>query len=157
MATGLGSLPLLGYFARLLSRGGKLARVQRLLYPLLLLLNRPGGSVLSTTRLLIGGAEVGLTEGVLPSQLVLGGFGVCVGTLASPGPATSVVGQFEQVASRLALSYFVQHQALDRKLRKIVKNRYRYVRRYVYVRPSERTRRGLRLLVPTRHLYPSFL
>jgi hypothetical protein len=57
------------------------------------------------------------------------------------------------MSESLILSYCVQHQALDRKLRKIVKNKYRYVRRYVYVRERDRLRQGLRLCSVARHLY----
>jgi hypothetical protein len=52
---------------------------------------------------------------------------------------------FKPFFEPLRLTYFIQHQALDRKLRKIVKNRYRYVRRYVLIRPMDRLRWGLRL------------
>jgi hypothetical protein len=57
------------------------------------------------------------------------------------------------LATTLPITYVVQYQALDRKLRKIVKNRYRYVRRYVCLRPSERLRVGLRLV---RAAYPLY-
>jgi hypothetical protein len=58
-----------------------------------------------------------------------------------------------RITRTLPLVFYVQHQALDRKLRKIVKNRYRYVRRYVYIQPSDRLRLGLRLCAVARMLY----
>lgn len=57
-------------------------------------------------------------------------------------PAFEVLSFFEK---KLPITYMIQYQALDRKLRKIVKNRYRYVRRYILVRPRDRLRSGLRL------------
>jgi len=50
------------------------------------------------------------------------------------------------VGLSLVLSYRIRYHALDRKLRKIVKNRYRYVRSYTCVREAQRLRYGLRLL-----------
>ncbi len=50
------------------------------------------------------------------------------------------------VSSILQLTYRIRYHALDRKVRKIVKNRYRYVRTYVCVRDIHRVRFGLRLL-----------
>lgn len=50
------------------------------------------------------------------------------------------------VGLALVLSYRIRYHALDRKLRKIVKNRYRYVRSYTCVREAQRVRYGLRLL-----------
>jgi len=50
------------------------------------------------------------------------------------------------VAHSLKLTYRIKYFALDRKLRKIVKNRYRYVRAYVCIRSTQRLRYGLRLL-----------
>lgn len=64
---------------------------------------------------------------------------------------------FEHLAwllvNALSLTYWVQHQALDRKLRKIVKNKYRYVRRYVYIRARDRVRMGLRLCNVAKFLF----
>lgn len=48
--------------------------------------------------------------------------------------------------SRLTVAYYVRYRALDRKLRKIVKNRYRYTRQYVAIYPGDRLRVGLRYL-----------
>ena len=47
---------------------------------------------------------------------------------------------------RLRLLYRVRHRALTRRMRKIVRNRYRYVRTYECVAPSQRARHGLRLI-----------
>ena len=46
----------------------------------------------------------------------------------------------------LRLTYRIRYHALDRKIRKIVKNKYRYVRSYVCIREAQRVRYGLRLL-----------
>lgn len=62
---------------------------------------------------------------------------------------------FSNLASVLKLSYFVQYQAIDRKLRKIVKNKYRYVRRYLSLRVGDRLRYGLRLIPVASSLYPN--
>jgi hypothetical protein len=50
------------------------------------------------------------------------------------------------VGLSLRLTYRIRYHALDRKIRKIVKNKYRYVRSYVCVREAQRVRYGLRLL-----------
>lgn len=60
---------------------------------------------------------------------------------------------FDLVAERLQLTYVVKYQALDRKLRKIVKNKYRYIRRYVAIRPADRIKAGLWLLKTVHPLY----
>lgn len=54
---------------------------------------------------------------------------------------------FDYLAEALQLTYRIRYHALDRKVRKIVKNKYRYVRTYVCVREWHRTRLGLRLLL----------
>jgi hypothetical protein len=53
---------------------------------------------------------------------------------------------FELIAQRLQLAYRVRYRALTRRMRKIVRNRYRYVRTYERVLPAQRARLGLRLL-----------
>lgn len=52
----------------------------------------------------------------------------------------------ELLARRLSLTYRVRHRALTRRMRKIVRNRYRFVRTYGAVAPSQRVRQGLRLI-----------
>ena len=47
----------------------------------------------------------------------------------------------------LRLTYRIRYHALDRKVRKIVKNKYRYVRSYVCIRETQRFRLGLRLML----------
>jgi len=47
----------------------------------------------------------------------------------------------------LKMSYMVKYKALDRKLRKIVKNKYRYFRFYGMLKPNNRVKAGLRLLL----------
>jgi hypothetical protein len=51
------------------------------------------------------------------------------------------------LANSLKLTYRIRYHALDRKVRKIVKNKYRYVRTYVCIREWHRVRLGIRLLV----------
>jgi len=51
------------------------------------------------------------------------------------------------VTAALKMSYMVRYRALDRKLRKIVKNKYRYVRFYTMVNPKNRIKAGLRLFL----------
>ena len=50
------------------------------------------------------------------------------------------------VGLSLRLTYRIRYHALDRKIRKIVKNKYRYVRSYVCIREAHRVRHGLRLV-----------
>ena len=50
------------------------------------------------------------------------------------------------VGLSLRLTYRIRYHALDRKIRKIVKNKYRYVRSYVCIREVHRVRHGLRLV-----------
>jgi hypothetical protein len=90
--------------------------------------------------LLLGQLEVALEGGVVD----------CLGSVK----ASSQEREFGKMFEPLSLPYVVQHQALDRKLRKIVKNKYRYVRRYVFVRPSDRLRWGIRLIKLCLHLQP---
>ncbi len=52
----------------------------------------------------------------------------------------------EWVGTALRLTYRIRYHALDRKVRKIVKNKYRFVRSYVCLREWQRTRLGLRLV-----------
>jgi hypothetical protein len=54
---------------------------------------------------------------------------------------------FALMCSILKLSYVVKYKALDRKLRKIVKNKYRYFRFYSMLSPNSRIKAGLRLLL----------
>ena len=66
---------------------------------------------------------------------------VCGGALElRPGHVLSWVGL------SLRLTYRIRYHALDRKIRKIVKNKYRYVRSYVCIREAHRVRHGLRLV-----------
>jgi len=58
-------------------------------------------------------------------------------------PATLVA----QISASLRLTYRIRYHALDRKVRKIVKNKYRYVRSYVCIRETQRFRLGLRLML----------
>lgn len=51
------------------------------------------------------------------------------------------------ITRSLSLPYLVRYRALDRKLRKILKNKYRYARSYCYVPVHLRQRSGLRLFV----------
>ncbi len=70
-----------------------------------------------------------------------------VGSMSIPKlPQLNPQAFFFTLLARLSLSYFVQYKALDRKLRKIVKNKYRYSRQYVALLPHDRLRAGLRLL-----------
>jgi hypothetical protein len=65
----------------------------------------------------------------------------CGGALElMPGHVLSWVGL------SLRLTYRIRYHALDRKIRKIVKNKYRYVRSYVCIREAHRVRHGLRLV-----------
>jgi hypothetical protein len=69
-----------------------------------------------------------------------------------PGSAVSVeqrtvVDFLRLLELSLRLTYRIRYHALDRKVRKIVKNKYRYVRTYVCVREWHRARLGLRLLL----------
>lgn len=54
---------------------------------------------------------------------------------------------FSQVCQRLKVSFLVRYRSLDRKLRKIVKNKYRYSRSYVMLKPSSRIKQGLRFIL----------
>lgn len=53
----------------------------------------------------------------------------------------------KMLCGSLKMSYMVKYKALDRKLRKIVKNKYRYFRFYTMVNPNNRIKLGLRLLL----------
>jgi hypothetical protein len=54
---------------------------------------------------------------------------------------------FWLVCQRLRVSFLVRYRSLDRKLRKIVKNKYRYSRSYVMLKPSNRVKQGLRFIL----------
>ncbi len=54
---------------------------------------------------------------------------------------------FLQICQRLRISFMVRYRSLDRKLRKIVKNKYRYSRSYVMLKPSNRVKHGLRFIL----------
>lgn len=51
---------------------------------------------------------------------------------------------FLQICSALKTSYMVKYKSLDRKLRKIVKNKYRFFRFYSMLKPMQRVKAGLR-------------
>ena len=54
---------------------------------------------------------------------------------------------FSQLCSALQTAYMVKYKSLDRKLRKIVKNKYRYFRFYSMIKPASRIRAGLRFIL----------
>lgn len=54
---------------------------------------------------------------------------------------------FSQICLALKTAYVVKYKSLDRKLRKIVKNKYRYFRFYSMVKPAGRVRVGLRFIL----------
>jgi hypothetical protein len=54
---------------------------------------------------------------------------------------------FLNLCFSLKMAYMVKYRALDRKLRKIVKNKYRYVRFYSMINPRHRIKSGLRLFL----------
>ena len=148
----------LQYLVRLLTRSGGLTAVQRGFFPGLCSMFQifvSNGGVLSYGTPTFKG-QVGYTHlaHFFLSLLICGTGSVGQPIIPRLAVSESASGYFFQLAQRLSLTYFVQHQALDRKLRKIVKNKYRYVRRYVYVRPADRVRIGLRLIVVGQHLQP---
>ncbi len=54
---------------------------------------------------------------------------------------------FPQICGRLKISFMVRYRSLDRKLKKIVKNKYRYSRAYVMLKLQNRIKSGLRLIL----------
>ena len=54
---------------------------------------------------------------------------------------------FLRICQRVRVSFLVRYRSLDRKLRKIVKNKYRYSRSYVMLKPSSRVKQGLRFIL----------
>jgi hypothetical protein len=54
---------------------------------------------------------------------------------------------FAYICLSLTTSFVVRYKSLDRKLRKIVKNKYRYFRFYSMIKPANRVRTGLRFIL----------
>jgi hypothetical protein len=65
-----------------------------------------------------------------------------------PGPTPSL----GQMAGGIELTYRVKLRGLSRKLRKIVRNRYRFTRSYEWVHPTLRYKAGLHLIKPALRL-----
>lgn len=104
-----------------------------------------------------GVAPIGSFESILRHRQLRSDWVFALGLVAWQLPAadTGVMGHptpllpahlLMWASSALEMTYRIRYHALDRKVRKIVKNRYRYVRTYVCVRDVQRIRFGLRLL-----------
>ena len=96
-----------------------------------------------------GGAVVGGQDSVVTAITLLVWGGLPHAAIRHSGPTTAAQPSLLLVLVQraLRLTYRIRYHALDRKVRKIVKNKYRFVRTYVCVREWHRVRLGLRLLV----------
>lgn len=92
--------------------------------------------VLAQTILSNNLASTYLYASLTPQVLALGG-----------ARSNTSLGVFMQLCLALKTSYVVRYKSLDRKLRKIVKNKYRFFRFYSMLKPVHRVRAGLRFIL----------
>ncbi len=94
---------------------------------------------------------------VLIADIRLGTISQLIHTLESAAIQNTSVEKpvLESSLSLLTLSYTIKYQALGKKMRKIIKNKYRFTKKYQYIYSWDRLRVGLRLLKLASRLYTS--